>query len=91
MESDFCRWTQSSEAAENFAGTARYTLQFEGPAVPADAYELLLGDVRESARVSLNGTSVATLIANPFRCVLKGLRQGTNELTMEAKTLELLR
>jgi hypothetical protein len=39
-----------------------------------------LGDVRDSARVQLNGREVATLISPPYRVTIGPLRDTLNEL-----------
>ena len=49
-----------------FSGTARYRLEFDAPTAAADEWLLDLGDVRESARVRLNGAEVATAWSLPF-------------------------
>ena len=47
-----------------------------------------LGDVRESARVRINGQEVATLIAVPYRCLVgEYLRPGVNTLEVEVTNL----
>jgi hypothetical protein len=79
-------WTEvADEEAQRFAGTARYTLRFALPETPeADDWQLDLGDVRESARVSLNGHLVATAWSLPFRLqVGPWLRPGDNLLEIE--------
>jgi hypothetical protein len=78
-------WTTlGGEAAQRFAGTARYRIEFEAPARAADAWLLDLGDVRESARVRLNGRSVATAWSLPFEVRLDdALRPGRNVLEIE--------
>jgi hypothetical protein len=61
-------WTDLGGAeAKRFAGTARYRLEFAAPDAKADDWLLDLGDVRESARVILNGQPVATAWSLPFR------------------------
>ncbi|MBL9191349.1 MAG: hypothetical protein JNJ82_03250 [Opitutaceae bacterium] len=61
-------WTSfGGPEAQRFAGTARYRLDFELPAGEADTWLLDLGDVRESARVTLNGHSLGTAWSLPFR------------------------
>ncbi len=70
-------------------GTACYSATFtlDNPASYAD-WELVLGDVRESARVRINGIEVATLWAVPFRCNIgKYLRPGKNVLEVEVTNL----
>lgn len=53
------------------------------------SWMLDLGDVRESARVKINGNEVATLWAVPFRCVIdsKELRPGENMIEVEVTNL----
>ena len=61
-------WTDlGGDEAKRFAGTARYRFEFDAPTAQADDYLLDLGDVRESARVILNGQFVATAWSLPFR------------------------
>lgn len=60
-------WTDRGDDARRFAGTARYTLELERPDTVADEWLLDLGDVADSARVSLDGRPVATAWARPFR------------------------
>ena len=82
-------WTGFADPElQRFGGTARYTLHFEAPAGKADDFLLDLGDVRESARVRLNGREVATLWSLPFRVrVGRFLRPGSNTLELEVTNL----
>jgi hypothetical protein len=82
-------WTSRDDPeAQRFAGTARYTLRFERPGRAASDWLLDLGDVRESARVSLNGRSLGTLWTRPFRLRLgRALRAGANRLEVEVTNL----
>jgi hypothetical protein len=82
-------WTSRDDPeAQRFAGTARYTLRFERPAGSGSDWLLDLGDVRESARVSLNGRSLGTLWTRPFRLRLgPALRAGANRLEVEVTNL----
>jgi hypothetical protein len=77
-------WTtfEPSET-ERFAGTAAYAIQFDGPADGAEHYVLDLGDVRDSARVLLNGEEAGSLITPPFRMAIGPLRPGKNDLRVE--------
>ncbi len=51
---------------------------------PSDArYVLDLGDVRQSARVRLNGKDYGTLITPPFRLVVNNLKPAANKLEVE--------
>jgi hypothetical protein len=63
-------WTLLGDAAaREFAGAATYSVTFPRPELDAEHWRLDLGDVRESARVSLNGTPLATLIGPSFETV----------------------
>ena len=82
-------WTElGGEAAQRFGGTARYRLEFDAPAATADDWLLDLGDVRESARVRLNGTEIATAWSLPFRVRLgAALKPGRNVLELDVTNL----
>jgi hypothetical protein len=83
-------WTHApDEKAKAFAGTASYRLTFDLPHdTDADDYVLDLGDVRESARIRINGHSAGTLFALPMRTrVGKYLKQGMNTLEIEVTNL----
>jgi hypothetical protein len=83
-------WTDApDEKAKVFAGTARYSLTFELPDFSnAMDYLLDLGDVRESARVTINSTDVATLFALPMRArVGQYLKKGSNMIDIEVTNL----
>jgi hypothetical protein len=82
-------WTElGGELAQNFSGTARYRLEFDLPAGAADDWLLDLGDVRESARVRLNGTEVATAWSLPFRLRVGAvLKPGRNVLELDVTNL----
>ncbi|MBN2133212.1 MAG: hypothetical protein JW741_27180 [Sedimentisphaerales bacterium] len=83
-------WTEApDEKARVFAGTARYrlTFPFYDPA-DADDYVLALGDVRESARVRINGKEAANLFALPLRArVGRYLKKGANTIEIEVTNL----
>jgi hypothetical protein len=56
---------------KEFSGTATYTLQFPRPAERADGWELDLGAVGDSARVTLNGRELAAVLFQPpFRVTI---------------------
>ena len=83
-------WTDAGgEDMKNFAGAARYRLDFDAPTSPGATDWLLdLGDVRESARVTLNGQPVGTLWSLPFRTAIgKHLKPGRNVLEIELTSL----
>jgi hypothetical protein len=74
-------------AAQRFAGTARYRLVFDAPARDARDWLLDLGDVRDSARVRLNGKSLGTAWSLPFRVRLGALEKRGNVLEIEVTNL----
>jgi len=81
-------WTTLPDAeSRRFAGTARYRIEFDAPAMTADAWELDLGDVREVARVTLNGERLATAWSLPFKVRLDALRARGNVLEIEVTNL----
>jgi len=83
-------WTNApDEKARAFAGTARYSLTFDLPHnADADDYVLDLGDVRESARVRINGRKAAALFAIPMRArVGQYLKKGVNTIEIEVTNL----
>jgi hypothetical protein len=76
-------WTQlAGKAGECFAGTARYSIPLN-PDVSAARYLLDLGSVADSARVVLNGKTVATLISPPYQVEIGPLQDGENQLAIE--------
>jgi hypothetical protein len=80
-------WTKLSPQAETFSGSATYTLQFESPKVSADNWSLNLGDVRESAKVWLNGTYIGTAWSVPYKLNIGKLKPGKNELKIQVTNL----
>ncbi len=83
-------WTElGGVEAERFGGTARYRLEFDWqPENGVEEWRLDLGEVRESARVFLNGHGVGTAWAIPFELkVGPFLRPGRNTLEIEATNL----
>jgi hypothetical protein len=62
-------WTTlGDDAARTFAGTARYRIEFDLPAAQSEVidWQLNLGDVRESARVKVNGQDAGVAWSLPF-------------------------
>ena len=82
-------WTTIDHPAATLnMGTARYTVRVDLPSLPADDWVLDLGDVRESARVRINGHDAGTLWAVPFRTkVGRWLHEGTNLIEVEVTNL----
>lgn len=69
-------------------GTGLYRVEFTLPDISADDWMLDLGDVRESARIRLNGKEIATLFAVPYRTAIGNyLRPGKNSLEIEVTNL----
>ena len=86
--SSLASWTGLSDPnASWFSGTAKYTTSFMRPTGATD-WVLDLGDVRETATVSLNGHRVTTLYAHPFQTRLGAhLQDGVNTLDIEVSNL----
>jgi hypothetical protein len=82
-------WTaQDDPATKSFGGTARYFITFQKPTVNADDWQLDLGRVCESARVTINGHGAGTLFSLPFRiCIGEWLKDGENKLEIEVTNL----
>jgi hypothetical protein len=79
-------WADADDSAgQSFGGTARYELEFELPAgITACAWRLTLGDVRETARVFVNGVPVGHVWSLPCDTLLTApLKAGGNTLTLE--------
>jgi hypothetical protein len=82
-------WTDQGGEAGRFAGTARYEIDFNLPdGAKADDWRLDLGDVRETAKVFLNGTEVDRLWSLPFSTrVGAQLKPGLNVLALDITNL----
>jgi hypothetical protein len=81
-------WTTLADPrAQAFSGTARYRVTFDAPATRADEWELDLGDVREAARVRLNGVDFPVAWSLPFRVRLGALRPKGNVLEIDVTNL----
>lgn len=80
-------WTTFDAQSEAFSGTGTYTFSFKKPKIKADAWVLDLPDVRESAKVWLNGELIGTSWSNPFELVLPKLRKN-NTLKIEVNNLD---
>jgi hypothetical protein len=87
---DLVSWTQLGDReALRFAGTARYTMSFNIPdSLMAGHWQLELGEVRESARIRINGRELGTLWSIPFTVQFdKYLKSGENILEIEVSNL----
>ena len=86
-------WTTlNAPHATTMMGTGRYTLSFELQNAPSsvtpDEWILDLGDVRESARVRINGENAGTAWCVPYRLAVgKYLKQGHNTIEIEVTNL----
>ncbi len=84
-----CSWTELDNPNTKInAGSGKYSVTFDMPATGAKRWILDLGDVRESARVTINGQSIGTLWAVPYRAeISQYLRTGKNTLEVEVTNL----
>jgi hypothetical protein len=82
-------WTDlGDDAAKRFAGTARYRIEFDAPTAKADDWLLNLGDVRETARVRLNGRDAGIMWSVPFQMsVGEWIKPGRNVLELDVTNL----
>ena len=80
-------WTDLGTDAENFSGTASYELKFDAPISDVKLWKLDLGEVRESAKVWLNGEYVGSSWSIPHQVILKNLKNKNNTLRMEVTNL----
>jgi hypothetical protein len=89
IQHGFGSWTGQGGEWERFAGTARYEFEFSLPAgVKADDWRLELGDVRETARVFVNGKQADLLWSLPIRTNIGAfLQPGKNTLALEVTNL----
>jgi len=85
---DLTCWTDmGDQEARRFAGTGRYAIDLDIPA-GVDDWLIDLGEVRESARVFINGEEAAALYSVPFNApVGRYLRSGRNRLEVEVTNL----
>ena len=69
-------------------GTALYSVEIDLPQLKADNWILDLGDVRESARVRINGKDAGIVWAVPFRLTVGSLlKPGKNLIEVEVTNL----
>lgn len=82
-------WTNFDDPeTQRFAGTARYTIEFQTPDKSTAHWILDLGAVKESARVKLNDKDLGVLWAIPFRMPVSSLlSKGNNKLEIEVTNL----
>lgn len=89
VQKGFGSWTAQGGEWERFGGTARYETEFDLPAgVKADDWRLDLGDLRETARVFVNGKETDLVWSLPLRTKIgSGLKPGKNTLALEVTNL----
>jgi hypothetical protein len=82
-------WTDlGGDEAKRFSGTARYRIEFDAPTTKADDWLLDLGDVRESARVRLNGRDAGTVWSIPMQVRIgEFMKPGRNVLELDVTNL----
>lgn len=82
-------WTDlNNESLKINMGTGRYTTKFDLRKKDSGEYLLSLGDVRESARVKVNGKDAGTLFAVPYEIKIGNLLQdGENILEIDVTNL----
>jgi hypothetical protein len=81
-------WTNLSNDLKVFAGTGSYSLDFEMPKGKADEWLLDLGQLCESAQVTINGQKVGTVWSLPFEIKVGSfLKKGTNHIELEVTNL----
>ena len=82
-------WTEcGGELVKDFSGTAKYNISLKKPSVKADAWELNLGKVCESAQVTLNGKELDVLIGPDFQVIIDSkLINPTNTLEIKVSNL----
>ena len=83
-------WTNFDDPeTQRFAGTARYTIEFQVPDKNSAHWILDLGAVKESARVKLNGKELGVLWAIPFRMPVNGLLSDGKKNKLEIEVTNL--
>src|SRR5690606_30758515 len=79
-------WTELGRDAQNFSGTAKYEIEFKRPKIKAEYWKLNLGDVRESAKVWLNGIYLGDAWSVPFTLYTGPLKK-RNKLVVQVTNL----
>jgi hypothetical protein len=82
-------WSKSGdERVKYYSGTASYQKNFDLPQIPAGSLYLDLGEVKNMARVTLNGKNLGVIWTAPWRVdISSALRQKNNELRIEVVNL----
>ena len=84
-----CYWTDlNNEKLKINRATACYSMKFNLEKQTGNEYRICLGDVRESARVRVNGINAGTLVAVPFETNIgEFLKEGENLIEIEVTNL----
>ncbi len=87
--SELKSWTElGDDEAKRFAGAGRYAVEFDLPETEADDWVIGLGNVRESARVIINGKMASAIYSVPYSApVGEYLKPGRNRLEIEVTNL----
>jgi hypothetical protein len=82
-------WTNlDNDILKKNMGTGRYRLTFDFTKEPGHEYRISLGDVRESARLRVNGKDAGTLFAVPFEAMIGSfLHDGENTIEIDVTNL----
>ena len=67
VDASLSSWTIFGSDYESFSGTANYSYHFNKPAQRTKYWRIDLGDVKESAQVSINGHLIGTVIGVPYQ------------------------
>lgn len=80
---DLLSWTKLGDyEARRYAGTAKYVMEFYWEKKSNQAV-LNLGNVKDCARIKLNGEELGTLLGPIFKMKIDKLLQGSNRLEIE--------
>lgn len=72
-----------------FSGTVEYITYFDKPLADVQAWILEFDEVKESARIWINGQKVGTLISQPWQILIKDkLKEKDNQLRIEVTNLD---
>ncbi len=82
-------WTENADKeTKRFAGTARYSIEFDMKDISADDYRLSFEKVKESAEIRINNHVLPVLFSHPFSASIGDyLKEGTNKLEIEVANL----
>jgi len=80
-------WTKLGKEYEDFSGTSVYEHQFMIAENDFDAWLLQLNDLRDSAKVWLDGDYIGSVWANPFEIKLPQMNAGEHRLKIQVSNL----